>query len=359
MKRFSINDVSIRNTKMIMTRSMAFASIFITIIFTIINTIEKNYELAIVTGSTTIVVFIIFFSYYFEKNNLGAIITALLMLFLGAFFNIKGLANGFAALWILATPFTMFFLKIRRGALLSFLSFLLLVFFYWTPYGRSLLEYNYSSDFILRFPLLYSFFAVSLGSFSFILDKTTFELKKSEEKYHKLMTTDYLTKLPNRLSFDKDFKKILEVKTGYVGVIIIDLDDFKVLNDTYGHLFGDKALVYVSNVLKKIFGDTGFLSRWGGEEFTVIYHSMDKKVFSLLAEKIRKEISSKIWLKNSKEITITVSVGVSVFPCGYLSQDDAFEAADVALYSAKQKGKNRVCIKDIEQQNKEKETCNV
>jgi len=163
-----------------------------------------------------------------------------------------------------------------------------------------------------------------------------------------LSMIDQLTNIPNRRSFDDrikmEWKQAIREKTP-ISLMIIDMDNFKDLNDNYGHQQGDIVLQKAAALLPQSFKRPGdFAARWGGEEFVVLLPNTTLEGAKELAEKIRSGIE-KMTNKaaNGSEIKITASIGVnSLIPGIETSMDAFFANADKALYMAKDAGKNRV-----------------
>jgi diguanylate cyclase (GGDEF)-like protein len=124
--------------------------------------------------------------------------------------------------------------------------------------------------------------------------------------------------------------------------MMMDLDHFKKVNDTYGHLVGDRVLVMVSDVLKGYFRTADFISRFGGEEFCVILPETPLASAHLTAERIRMAVSNIKLNDNGKEITVTISIGLACYEPKMKVFLDLVEAADKMLYKAKADGRNRV-----------------
>ncbi|WP_051920673.1 GGDEF domain-containing protein [Thermodesulfobacterium hydrogeniphilum] len=152
---------------------------------------------------------------------------------------------------------------------------------------------------------------------------------------------DPLTEVNNRLYLDLVKQKLKKSK-GSISVLMIDLDNFKNINDTYGHLLGDVVLKNVAKTIKNNVKISDEVIRYGGEEFLVIAYRCDLKTGKIVAERLRKKVE-KIKIKGYPDIHITVSIGVACYHPG----DDLFstiEKADKAMYQAKRLGKNRVEI---------------
>jgi diguanylate cyclase (GGDEF)-like protein len=164
----------------------------------------------------------------------------------------------------------------------------------------------------------------------------------------RLSMMDQLTSLPNRRNFDERIKmewnQAIREKTS-ISIMMLDLDKFKFLNDTYGHQQGDIVLQAVAKIFPKSFRRPGdFAARWGGEEFVVLLPNTHLDGALDVAEKIRRDIESlEIRVNEGLILRITISIGVnSIIPELDSSFDKFISGADVALYAAKQAGRNRV-----------------
>ena len=160
---------------------------------------------------------------------------------------------------------------------------------------------------------------------------------------------DQLTSIPNRRGFDSrmDMEWIRAIRENtLISVLIMDVDQFKVYNDTYGHKQGDVVLQVVAITMTQSLNRPGdFAARWGGEEFVVLLPNTDLKGALHIAEQIRLNISNaSIPCPDGTETKVTVSIGVKTQSPGQNSSRDSFVAeADKALYKAKEAGRNRVC----------------
>nr|WP_232349172.1 GGDEF domain-containing protein [Neptunomonas qingdaonensis] len=158
--------------------------------------------------------------------------------------------------------------------------------------------------------------------------------------------TDALTGLPNRAAYDdhleKEFERWARYQQGF-SVAVGDLDFFKRINDTYGHLAGDKVLRLISRVLTKNLRGSDFVARFGGEEFVILMPSTQAEEGAKAIEKLRESISKSPFNFHGQPVTITMSFGVTETRESD-TKDGLFARADAALYKAKQEGRNRVCI---------------
>ncbi|MCU5775107.1 GGDEF domain-containing protein [Erwiniaceae bacterium BAC15a-03b] len=165
---------------------------------------------------------------------------------------------------------------------------------------------------------------------------------QAEEKLKVSSETDPLTGLPNRRMFKKHLKSTLakaKRRTENVGVLFIDLDNFKGINDTLGHAAGDRALIQFTADLKKISPDHAFISRLGGDEFAVVMDSADPNVLTSYANYILSEVRRKIRFSRS-EADFGLTIGAAVYPVHGGTADELMKCADTAMYQQKSNGKN-------------------
>ena len=167
-----------------------------------------------------------------------------------------------------------------------------------------------------------------------------------------MATTDKLTGALTRKYFETKFNQLItsaKSSNGSFAVLMIDIDKFKKINDSYGHRKGDEVLSYIGNVLKSTVRSTDLVTRYGGEEFIVlIKNATDEEAYNI-AEKIRKNIEKLII--HGIERPITVSIGISLFPQYSQFQEDLIEKADQALYYAKEAGRNKVALWNAQMDN--------
>ena len=173
----------------------------------------------------------------------------------------------------------------------------------------------------------------------------TVSLSARSETLEHAALTDALTGMQNRRYFDDALKEYLEEFARIqkpVGLLILDLDHFKQVNDTHGHDVGDEVLRTVSNCLKDFTRFHDVVARLGGEEFAVVAPNMDENMLLKLAERIRKAVASLVVQSGNIRLRVTTSVGLAVWD-GKESADEFFRRADRMLYEAKRLGRNRVC----------------
>jgi len=167
-----------------------------------------------------------------------------------------------------------------------------------------------------------------------------------------LSQTDQLTGLNNRRSFDErlysEWKRTARDGLN-ISLLLIDIDHFKKINDTYGHLHGDVVLQKVANTIAgSLRRSSDFSARWGGEEFIVMLPNTNTDGAVIVAEFIRKNIEGlTVVFPDEQSTTVTVSIGVCASePTVDCSVDDLLQGADSALYAAKEGGRNRVLVHD-------------
>ncbi len=173
------------------------------------------------------------------------------------------------------------------------------------------------------------------------------ELSESVEAARAEAFKDALTGLNNRGAFDLKLKQEFVRWSRYdypMSLIVLDVDLFKGVNDTYGHLAGDKVLQVIGKLMRSATREVDFPSRYGGEEFVILLPETGVQSAYKVAEKIRKMVEDKPFHSGGNQVTVTISAGVATFRKGD-SRKDPFARADEALYKAKREGRNR-CYKE-------------
>ena len=172
------------------------------------------------------------------------------------------------------------------------------------------------------------------------------DLKRTNELLLELSNTDHLTGLFNRRYLMDALEKEIQRSTrkgGNLSMIILDIDNFKQVNDTYGHLQGDVVLKSVAVQLQKELRNYDIAARYGGEEFIAVLPDANLKEALFVADRVRMSIQSTKFDGSLSELGLTVSLGVALFSTADANSVDSFiKRADDALYRAKANGKNRV-----------------
>jgi len=166
------------------------------------------------------------------------------------------------------------------------------------------------------------------------------ELEEQKRAFEKASTIDALTRVSNRLKFDTILEQQIEMKryNHSFSLILFDIDDFKKINDNYGHKVGDNILVELAMIVKNAMRKSDAFARWGGEEFAIILPQSRIKTAVKIAEKLRAKIDNHTFEEDMK---VTCSFGVCEYKKAY-DFDTLIERTDEKLYLAKHKGKNQV-----------------
>jgi diguanylate cyclase (GGDEF)-like protein len=160
------------------------------------------------------------------------------------------------------------------------------------------------------------------------------------ERMQQMAVTDGLTQLANRRSFDRALDRELQRATrtdGRLSVVLLDVDHFKSLNDTHGHLVGDMVLRQIATALRECGREYDTIARYGGEEFAAVLPGCSSALAVQVAERLRQSVE-----EATTDVPVTASCGVATFPYDGVDVESLLGAADRALYSAKRAGRNRV-----------------
>ena len=166
-----------------------------------------------------------------------------------------------------------------------------------------------------------------------------------DEHVEKLLNVDELSGLLVRRKFDLDFKVALDAaRTGNqsLGLLMMDLDGIKPINDTHGHLFGAYVIGESGRVIGKVLDKRGFASRFGGDEYIAALPSHALEASAAVGEEIRAAIGAHLFERDGVPLRPGISIGVAAFPESATDPEGLFQRADEALYRAKRAGKNRV-----------------
>ncbi len=195
--------------------------------------------------------------------------------------------------------------------------------------------------------IAYSIYRVNVESVRQERDRLEREVAARTEEIKRLSNTDPLTGLYSRRYLEEqmgvEFKRAIRYNHS-LSMLLVDLDHFKKINDTLGHLAGDKVLSEVGRRLGKAIRETDFIGRYGGEEFVVILPETKASDALQIAEKMRRLVAERPVFFEGRPIKVTASIGVAELNSGMTNYEEVFESADKALYLSKEGGRNRTTL---------------
>lgn len=277
-----------------------------------------------------------------DKSLTMAQMTTAMVVIMVTIYYIDNARGAFLLLYVVSFSFGMFRFNIRQFLLLTCLiisSYSLVVFLLKT-YHPEKVNMRLELINLLVLSVVFIWFSF-LGAY----------INRLREKVEELATKDELTKVCNRRRLFEVLEREVELAKRQFApftILMIDIDNFKSINDTYGHLAGDKALKEVAQTMKQTLRKCDYLGRYGGEEFLVILSYPTLKNSCVCAERIRKKIENLTIESNNQMIKVTISTGSTIY-CPEESLDATLARADKALYMAKESGKNKVVTLDCEQ----------
>ena len=200
--------------------------------------------------------------------------------------------------------------------------------------------------------LLFAFYAVLAGVLSGLLIFANRRLKhfmRLLEIFKAQASMDKLTELYNRSYLEPFLENEIESAdrlNNQISMIMVDMDRFKDINDTYGHTVGDRILTIFAQVVLKCIRKTDVIVRYGGDEFVVVLPRTDTETAHIVAERIREEVSATYIppIDGAVISSISCSVGVSTYPALCSSKSSLIKTSDLALYEAKHAGRNRTIV---------------
>ncbi len=258
---------------------------------------------------------------------------------------LTGGAEGTGPIWIfIVSPVTFSIRGLRRGVcdIILFLSAITLAFYC----AESFNIYSYEpAQFPYRIILSFILVALLSGYYEHSRSKYSDKIIALSQKNELLATIDPLTNLPNRRY---TMNKLTEFKSNHLDsnipfvLLLADVDNFKKINDTYGHDFGDEALIHLANIFKESISENTVASRWGGEEFLIALPNASLLDGIKLAESIHGALRHLPINTPSNSLNLTLSIGV-IQSVASRSIDLDIKSADELLYKAKKQGKNQTC----------------
>lgn len=279
----------------------------------------------------------------FGNHDRGAHTISLIMGILFFYLLCSGGVNSTGPLWCyVAVPFILFIYGVRWGAICVALLFIGAIVLLYLP--NPLLVAEYTSAFKSRF--LASFLAVAIMSYlhEYARYRSYSALQALRHKVEQEARTDEMTGLANRRHMYEHMQgAIQQVKRVQqpLSLLLIDIDNFKLVNDSFGHQFGDDVLVRVAHTLRHTLRNHDSIARWGGEEFLVLLADTDNEAAKTVAEKLRSTIEEMSVQFNGAQIPLTISIGMHTADPEE-SLDVMLNRADENLYTAKNSGRNRI-----------------
>ncbi len=184
------------------------------------------------------------------------------------------------------------------------------------------------------------------------------DLKRAEEErdtlnkqLRELALRDPLTGLMNRRGFEEELKRLWDLSLRHpfpIGLLMVDIDEFKALNDAYGHIVGDRVLAECARLIQSVIRGSDVVCRFGGDEITVLLPWSEANETRGVAERLLQAFRAHVFCKGAHDAQVTISIGMaSVHPNPSLSTERFLSRADKALYCAKHSGRNRVCVDDV------------
>lgn len=317
------------------------------LILSVANIVSKSYLMLVLTLAGTIINGIMAVLAIRIKNehlcSVSAIVTCSILF---GIFVICGGNEGFACLWLVLIPFfAMVIMDFIIGFFACVTIQVFLVAVFWTPIHEMLGTIpQYYDQFCLRFPLYFFVTFLLALSLTVSLKRSQYSDCKQRLKLEEMAQLDSLTKLPNRRNAYERFKTDYSEPGTPHCIVMCDIDYFKRVNDTYGHVYGDDILVNVAEIMKKQLPPDYLKSRWGGEEFLFAANEPLDSVYQVI-EKLRIAIADHVFYAGDTQIHITLTFGIAE----YVDESGIIKAiskADDRLYNGKKSTRNCTVIDD-------------
>lgn len=303
--------------------------------------ITQNYPIATIDIVSSIIFAgsIISLRTYHNQQTIIKFISAVLMIFMTVFVALNG-NKSFGLIWSFFAP--MFLITTnghKKGALLSILFYIGMII--------TLLAIHDTWEAKDINALVFTRYIVAHAVCTFVIFMGEYAISKLQNELEELSSTDNLTKLHNRGKMEEYIEILFEqkkLKNGSLVIVMADIDDFKSINDTYGHHVGDDVLRDISKILDNNTRSVDVVGRWGGEEFLMIFPRTSFENVMIMIERLKKEMSI---FEFQEGIKVTCSFGVCDVISNNFSNQDAIICADNALYKAKNEGKDKICTTSL------------
>jgi diguanylate cyclase (GGDEF)-like protein len=299
--------------------------------------ILKQYSIAFIEASTFIATFSV--NYFLYKNiKIASFLAVLLFIVFLNIYSLLADSSRYSLVWQLTVPMVVFYIldiTTAKKFIIGYIFILLAIIIYLTQ--QQDLPYKALANIMLAF-IFFSYIA-----YKYETNKITYEIKLKEscKKLETVSNTDKLTKLYNRSKINRVIERSIYFYKKYdknFSIILLDIDDFKQVNDTYGHLAGDIVLKEFANVIKSNLKENYIAGRWGGEEFMIILPQTSLDDAVAFANKLKQAINN---YNFSYKFSNSATFGVAEFSKND-TKESIIDKADKALYKGKEKGKNQV-----------------
>ena len=304
--------------------------------YAIYNIIDNN-VLFIVASCGGAVFLLIINLMILRSNSLRKVIYPILavvysMVFISLYW---GKVQSYSLIWMTCTPAITYYLIGSKQGLKINIGFLLFLFLFLLIRSPNLISYHSLAN------IMFSMVFLCIALYSYEKSRELYQIALEEKQFilERISNTDSLTELYNRTRIDEIIEKNFSDSDmpGRWCLILIDIDHFKWINDTYGHQEGDRALKTVAKAILDNMKNDGAVARWGGDEFLVFLHDVPREKIIELAESTRLCIEQ-IKFENGMKITISIGIALS---CKGDTQDTLLKCADDYLYKAKAQGRNQ------------------
>ncbi len=276
--------------------------------------------------------------------QISSIVIVVLMMILCLYLLCSGGNNNTGPLWFFVLPSLIFYiLGLKRGLIMLTILLGITAYILYIP-DNLLLQTEYSTTFVHRFAGALFSVSVITYSYEYTREDGRKELLSLSQKLDQLSRKDELTGLSNRRDILEQMQNELsrfERSGNTFSVLIADIDYFKLVNDTYGHEYGDFVLTQVAATFSKNTQKRDNVARWGGEEFLIFLPETTGEQGSITAERLRSSIEKLTFIHKNKLTTITTSIGIAEYQPSQ-SLNELINIADSYLYQAKKEGRNRV-----------------
>lgn len=292
-------------------------------------------------------------AYAFHLQVFHSLSIILIILPVGWINGGRGNSNSTAYLFLIMVGITLLYENKLRKILLFILAATVAILFYVEyKYPHIMKIYSYEMlflDRLIQIPitLFAGFFILSLYADSYVkerekLNEYSIQLKEANEKLEYLVNKDILTDINNRRAFDIKLEKIIASHEQFdkeIYVILFDIDLFKEINDTYGHSTGDRVLSEIASGLQLLLNKESLFSRWGGDEFAIIYYGTKEEVIGTVNE--LNELLKEITIDNNSEVTVSIGI-TRILTTDTMNK--VFKRVDKGLYKSKSEGRNTYSI---------------